>query len=54
MKFSEIPNNRLTDQIKVIIKLCQTLVEDYGESAFEFNPPISNDEIDTWEKKMAL
>lgn len=46
MNDPKIPDNSLTDRIRTIIKL----TEDMGEGAFEFDAPISEKEIASWEK----
>ncbi|WP_276796133.1 hypothetical protein [Ruminococcus champanellensis] len=46
MNDPKIPDNSLTDRIRTIIKL----TEDMGEGAFEFDVPISEEEIGSWGK----
>ena len=49
MYFPEIPDNSLTERIRTIIELSNKLAETFGESAFQFEKPISNEEIILWE-----
>ena len=51
MNYPKIPDNRLADRIKTIVKLSEELIEDMGEKAFEFDAPISEEEIESWEKE---
>lgn len=46
MNDPKIPDNSLTDRIRTIIKLTEYM----GEGAFEFDAPISEEEIEPWEK----
>ncbi len=44
-----IPNNSLTEEITEIVTLCKTLETEYGNDAFCFNPPASENDIAEWE-----
>lgn len=48
MYIPEIPNNSLTDEIKEIVRLSQQLEDDYD---FEYDPPITEEELTLWENK---
>lgn len=48
MYIPEIPNNSLTDEIKEIVRLSQQLEDDYD---FEYDPPITEEELTSWENK---
>ncbi len=54
MYIPEIPNNSLTERIKSIVELSKQLVEDFGEGAFKFESPISNEELESWEKENGI
>lgn len=51
MDHPKIPDNSLTERIKTIIELIEELVEDSGKDSFEFDEPMSNEEIEAWEKE---
>lgn len=50
MNDPKIPDNSLTDRIRTIIKLTEYM----GEGAFEFDAPISEEEIESWEKENGI
>ena len=54
MNFPEIPNNSLTDRIKTIINLCEELSDDMEEESSEFEGPIADEEIESWEKENGI
>ncbi len=49
-----VPDNSLSERIRVIIDLCNQLVDDFGEEAFKFSAPISDEEINCWEKENGI
>lgn len=51
MNYPKIPDNSLTERIKTIIELIEELAEDSVYDAFEFAEPMSNEEIEAWEKE---
>ncbi len=55
MNYPQIPDNSLTDRIKTIIKLSEDLIEEgMREGGFEFDAPISDEEIEFWEKENSI
>lgn len=54
MNYPKIPDNSLTDRIKTIIKLSEKLIEDNEKGIFKFDAPISEEEIESWEKENGI
>lgn len=54
MNYPKIPDSSLTDRIKTIIKLSEELIEDNEKGVFKFDAPISEEEIESWEKENGI
>ena len=54
MYIPEIPNNSLTDRIKTIIELSEEIIKDNVKGVFKFCNPISEEEIESWEKENGI
>ena len=43
-------NNSLKEEIEEISRLCEKAIEEYGENASFFEEPVSEEEMNDWEK----